>query len=197
MHPYARVVLNVFLRSKPTRITAEELRDRLTAALVEALPSVPVTCEVGNGVEVVLRWADGPSAATVADLVASVVNWDVRTVGAQAAKAGAPAVLLDRRFSPEAVAVAVIRYQASNVRPYDSSSERAVAGLTALLEVDDPARSGYPVPDAMAALLLAAPDPDDLDERAGQDASRADRLAAKLGALGYDRLWHEAWSGVT
>lgn len=190
-------MLNVFLRSKPTRITVEELQVRLTAALTQAVPQARVACDAGGADEVVLRWTDGPAAGTVADVVATVVNWEVRTVGAPAARAGAPAVLLDRSFSPDAVAVAVIRYQASNVRPYDSTSERAAAGLTALLEVDEPARSGYPVPDAMAALLLAAPDPDDLDERAGPDASGADRLAAKLVALGYDRLWHEAWSRVT
>ena len=104
--------------------------------------------------------------------------------------------MLDRSLSDRALAVAVVRYRASNVRPYHSGSEKAVAALTELLEVDDPGRSGYPVPDAMADLLLAAPEPDALDERAGPDPSRADRLAAKLELLGYDRLWHTAWSGV-
>ena len=173
------------------------LRERLAAELASSFPEAAIETTVGAGDEVVLDWEDGPAAATVADVVARLANWEVRSVAAPPTKAGAPAVLLARRFSPDALAVAVVRYQASNVRPYDSSSPSAVERLTALLEVDDPGRSGYPVPDAMAALLLRAPDPDGLAERLGDDASPADRLAAKLGALGWDRLWHEAWSAVT
>lgn len=188
---------NVFFRSKPTRIEPGELADRLAAELDAALPGSGIEAAVGTGAEVVLSWEDGPSATAVADVVAGVANWEVRSIAAPAAKHGAPAVLLARRFSPLALAVAVVRYQASNVRPYDSTSATALERLTALLEVGDPARSGYPVPDAMAALLLAAPDPEGLEERVGDDASPADRLAAKLGALGWDRLWHEAWSRVT
>ncbi len=187
---------NVFFRSKPTRIAPGELRDRLAAALATELGGASFDVAVGDATSVVVRWDDGPAAGTVADVVAGVVNWEVRTPGAPAARDGAPAVLLARTFSDRALAVAVVRYRASNVRPYASGSEKAATGLTALLEVNAPARSGYPVPDAMADLLLAAPDPDDLHERAGVDPSRADLLAAKLEALGYDRLWHTAWSGV-
>ena len=187
----------MFFRSRPTRIEAGVLRDRLAAELASRLPGTAIDAAVGTGDEVVLSWEDGPAAGTVADAVAAVVNWEVRTVAAPAAKAGAPAVLLARRFSPRALAVAVVRYQASNVRPYDSANPSALERLIALLEVDDPGHSGYPVPDAIASLLLAAPDPDGLAERVAEDASPADRLAAKLGALGWDRLWHEAWSAVT
>ena len=187
---------NVFLRSKPTRIEPEALRVKLAEVLAAALGPPALTVEVGEGHEVVLTWTDGPSTASVVDLVAEVVNWEVRTVAAPPAKAGAPAVLLARRFSPAALAVAVVRYQASNTRPYDSSQASAVERLGALLDVDGPASSGYPVPDAMAALLLSAADPEDLDERTGPEASPADCLAAKLVALGYDRLWHEAWSAI-
>jgi hypothetical protein len=98
----------------------------------------------GESGAVVVRWEDGPAAGTVADVVAGVVNWEVRTVGAPPAKQGAPAVLLGRTLTDRALAVAVVRFRASNVRPYDSTSEKAVAALTALLEVDDPGRSGYP-----------------------------------------------------
>ena len=188
---------NVFLRSKATRIAPDDLRDRLVTVLTEALPEAGVVGHVGTGPQVVLSWRDGPAAATVADLVAGVVNWEVRIAASAPPADGAPAVILARAFSDRALAVAVVRYQASNVRPYDSTRERAVAGLRALLEIDHPDRSGYPVPDAMADLLLAAPDPPDLEERAGPDPSPADRLAAKLAAVGYDRLWHRAWSGVT
>lgn len=187
---------NVFFRSRPSRMRPEDVRDRLSAALAARLPAATIDASVDEAGSVVLTWADGPAAGAVADVVGHVVSWEVRTLGAPPGKEGAPAVLLARALSERALAVAVVRFRASNVRPYDSTSDRAVAGLTALLEVDDPARSGYPVPDAMAELLLAAPDPADLDARTGPDASRADRLAAKLEALGYDRLWTTAWSGV-
>ena len=187
---------NVFFRSKPTRVAPSELAERLGAALAERFAGTGF--DVGHGADDVrLRWEDGPAAGTVADVVGTVVNWEVRTPSAPPSKPGVPTVVLDRRFSPRALAVAVVRYQASNVRPYRSSSEQAVAGLVELLEVDDPATSGYPVPDAMADLLLAEPEPDDLHERTGPDASPADRLAAKLTAVGYDRLWSAAWSAVT
>lgn len=187
---------NVFLRSKPTRIDPDDLAHRLLPALVEQHPRTSFEVQP-NGGEVAVGWEDGPAVATVAEVVAPLANWEVRTAAAPPARAGAPAVVVERRFSDRALAVAVIRYQASNVRPYDSAAERAVAALVSLLEVDEPARSGYPVPDAMAELLLAAPDPDDLDDRLAPDATRADRLALKLSALGYDRLWATAWSDVT
>lgn len=187
---------NVFFRSKPSRVPPAELRLRLEAAFADALPGAGIEVVEGVGDEVVLSWADGPAAATVADVVGTVVNWEVRTEAAPPSKAGVPSVVLARSFSSRALAVAVVRYQASNVRPYVSTSERAVAGLATLLEVDEPARCGYPVPDAMADLLLAAPDPDGLDALAGAEASPADRLAAKLTALGYDRLWAKAWGEV-
>lgn len=187
---------NIHLRSKPTRIAPDALAERLAGVLADEHAGTEFGIRPGDAT-VTVAWEDGPAAATVADVAGTLVNWEVRTVAAPASKAGAPAVLLDRRFSPRALAVAVIRYQASNVRPYDSTSDRAVATLVRLLEVDDPARSGYPVPDAMAELLLAAPDPHDLDDQLAQAASPADRLSAKLSALGYDRLWSTAWSGLT
>lgn len=187
---------NVFFRPKPSRVTPAELRARLEAALAEALPGAGLAVDEGTGDEVVLRWEDGPAAGTVAGVVQAVVNWEVRAAGAPPSKPGAPSVVLVRSFSPRALAVAVVRYQASNVRPYDSSNERAVAGLADLLEVDEPARSGYPVPDAMADLLLAAPEPAELEEGLPDGTSPADRLATKLTAVGYDRLWSRAWGGV-
>lgn len=189
-------VPNVFLRSKPTRIDPGDLAHRLLAALAERHPGTSFQVQPRDG-EVTVGWEDGPAVATMTEVVAPLANWEVRTAAAPPARAGAPAVIVQRRFSDRALAVAVIRYQGSNVRPYDSAVEPAVTALVSLLEVDEPARSGYPVPDAMAELLLAAPDPDDLDDRLAPDATRADRLALKLSALGYDRLWATAWSDVT
>lgn len=178
---------NVFFRARPTKLGAAEA----AARVAELLPDVAV--EVA-GDDVALSWEDGPAAASVAAAVATVVNWEVRTPSQPSERPG-PSVLVRRTFSPAALAVAVVRHQGSSVRPYDSSDPRAVASLSGLLEIDGPARSGYPVVDAMATLLLDAPDPDGLAVPDG--ASPADRLSAKLQAVGYDALWARAWSSVT
>ena len=178
---------NVFFRQRPTKLPAEEAAERIAAALDGA-----VSASV-EGADVVLTWEDGPSASTVAAVVGPIVNWEVRG-RSQAAERPGPAVLVARRFSPAALAVAVVRYRGSSVRPYDSSVPTAVATLSALLDIDEPARCGYPVVDAMAAFLVEAPD---VAVVVADDASPADRLAAKLTALGYDALWNRAWSTVT
>jgi hypothetical protein len=187
------VAPNVFFRARPTKLPPDEARRRLDDALGAAFPAAGMAVRLEDGVPVV-AWEDGPAGMQVADVTGSVVNWEVRSLGLRPGRAGAPAVLLDRAFSAPALAVAVIRHQASHVRPFSSTDERAVADLSALLETDDPARSGYPVVDAMAALLLEAPEPDDLAVPEG--ATPADRMAAKLTALGYDALWAVAWKGI-
>ena len=184
---WAAVAPNVFFRPRPTKLAPDEV----AARLAPLLPGVVVETD---GADVVLSWEDGPAAATMADVVATVVNWEVRTPSQPPGRPG-PAVLVRRTFSPAALAVAVVRHQGSSVRPYDSADPKAVASLSGLLEVDGPQRSGYPVVDAMAALLVEAPDPDGLSVADG--ASPADRLSAKLRALGYDALWARAWSSVT
>ena len=152
-----------------------------------------MTVVLDEGVPVVV-WEDGPGGMRVADVVGTVVNWEVRSRGLRADRPGAAAVMLDRSFSAPALAVAVIRHQASHVRPFASTDESAVASLSSLLETDDPGHSGYPVVDAIATLLLDAPDPDGMVVPDG--ATRADRMAAKLTALGYDALWAVAWKGI-
>ena len=184
---------NVFFRPRPTKLGPDEAAGRLETALVAAFPTAALEVRLEGGMPVV-AWRDGPAGARVADVIASVVNWEVRSRGPGAARAGGPAVLLARSFSAPALAVAVIRHQASHVRPYASTDDGAVASLSALLEVDDPAVSGYPVVDAMAALLLDAPGPESLSLPDG--ATPADRMAAKLTALGYDALWAVAWKGI-
>jgi hypothetical protein len=125
----------------------------------------------------------------VAELAGGLVNWEVRGARTPPEREGAPAVLLDRSLSDAALAVAVVRFAGSHPRPYDSARPEAVADLGQLLDVDGPARSGYPVVDRMAELLLERRPPD----AAGPDASPADHLAAALTALGYDALWAVAW----
>lgn len=184
---------NVFFRPRPTKLGPEEAVLRLGSALGAAFPSAGLEVRLDGGIPVV-AWHDGPAGERVAGVIGSVVNWEVRTRRPAAARAGGPAVLLDRSFSAAALAVAVIRHQASHVRPYASTDEGAVASLSALLEVDDPALSGYPVVDAMATLLLEAPEPGGMT--LPDDATPADRMAAKLTALGYDTLWGIAWKGI-
>ena len=183
----------MFFRQRPTKLAPDEAGRRLEEAIGAAFPSAGIGVRLDDGVPVVV-WCDGPSGSRVADVIGSVVNWEVRSRGLRAGRPGAPAVLLDRSFSAPALAVAVIRHQASHVRPFASTDEGAVASLTALLETDDPGQSGYPVVDAMARLLLEAPEPDGL--ALPEDATPADRMAAKLTALGYDAIWAVAWKDM-
>jgi len=183
--------MSVFFRPRPTKVEPEELRRRLSAALADELPGAVVEVRT-DGTTAVLSWDDGPATSAVAGVVAGVVNWEVRAASAPAARPG-PAVLLERRLSDAALAVAVVRYAGSNVRPYSSEDPRAVERLGLLLDEDEPATSGYPVVDRMAALLLEGAAPEHAEGTA-PGATRADRLAASLTALGYDALWRVAWS---
>jgi hypothetical protein len=180
--------MSVFFRSRPTRVEPEDLRRRLQAALDERWPdaSFEVGLDEGNPV---IAWHDGPAPSAVTEVVGGLVNWEVRGVRTAPERPGAPAVLLDRSLSDAALAVAVVRFAGSHPRPYDSSRPAAVEDLGGLLDVDDPARSGYPVVDRMAELLLERRPSDVADP----DASPADHLAAALTALGYDALWAVAW----
>lgn len=142
-----------------------------------------------------VRWHDGPAEATVAGVVGELPGWrlvvalDATDAAAVAAEDRRQPLWLRRTFSDEALAVAVIRFQASSVRPYDSTRDGAEATLRDLLDVDDPVRSGYPLTDAMADLLLG-------DPPAADDSSptRADAWARRLTELGYDRLWNQAYA---
>jgi hypothetical protein len=184
--------MSVFFRPRPTRVEPEDLRRRLLAALAERWPDGGFEVRLDDGTPVV-AWHDGPAAGSVAGVVAGLVNWEVRGVAMAPERPGAPAVLLDRSLSDAALAVAVVRFAGSNVRPYDSANPKAVETLGRLLDEDDPATSGYPVVDRMAELLLERGDP----AAGGPDASRADHLAAALTALGYDAVWRVAWTELT
>ena len=184
--------VSVFFRSRPTRVDPEDLRRRLAAAVAERWPGADVEVHLDGGTPVI-GWHDGPAATSMTALVAELVNWEVRGVAVPPARPGAPAVLLDRTLSDGALAVAVVRFAGSNVRPYDSGDPKAVETLGRLLDEDDPATSGYPGVDRRAELLLERRAP----EAAGPGASRADHLAAALTALGYDALWRVAWAELT
>ena len=169
-----------------------EVRAAIEAASATRFPDAGVVVDDEQSV----RWHDGPAEASVAEAVGELPGWRFAVALEGHGAAGVPGdddrrspIWLRRSFSDEALAVAVVRFQASAVRPYDSSREGSEARLRDLLDVDDPARSGYPITDAMAALLLADPPVDD-------DASptRADAWSRRLTELGYDRLWNQAYA---
>lgn len=168
-----------------------EVRAAVEAALGRDLPGTAFTVDDEPSV----TWHDGPAEATVAGVVGELPGWrlvvalDATDAAAVAAEDRRQPLWLRRTFSDEALAVAVIRYQASSVRPYDSAREGAEAVLRDLLDVDDPARSGYPLTDAMADLLLADPPPAD-----DGSPTRADAWSRRLTDLGYDRLWNQAYA---
>jgi hypothetical protein len=164
------------------------------ARILTALEAVPEGQLVkADEREPVLRWRDGPGESTLARAVGEVTGWEY-SLWQPELDDEASTVWLDRAFSTEALAVAVIRYRASHPLPYDSSRDTARADLRQILDTDAPARSGYPLTDAMATFLLEEADPPGV---ALDDApTRADRLAQKLTALGYDDLWNRAYAGV-
>ncbi|MBL8775697.1 MAG: hypothetical protein JNK12_07195 [Acidimicrobiales bacterium] len=169
-----------------------EVRAAIEAATSRRFPAADVTVDD----EPSIRWHDGPAEASVAEAVGELPGWRFAVALAGPDGAGAPAgddrrspIWLRRTFSDEALAVAVVRFQASAVRPFDSTREGAEARLRDLLDVDDPATSGYPLTDTMAALLLADPPaPDDVSP------TRADAWSRRLTELGYDRLWNRAYA---
>ena len=176
------------LSSKPTW---PQLRAQVVGALGESFPDLAVAV-AGEDEPPALTWHDGPAEGTVAVLVGEVPGWQIES-GVLGPDPDAPSrprtatLVLHRTFSDRALAAGVVRYQASNVRPYDPDRPGARERLWAILEEDDPADSGYPLVDAMATMLLDGVDLTGVDDRAAL-------LAARLTELGYDRLWSKAWS---
>lgn len=187
------------------RLQRRRSRDEVVAALAH----LATTRFAGRGLAVqddagepvVLAWTAGPSPSAVADAVGEVLGdlagWEVQLVlpGQATPPATGPQHLVLRRdLDDAALAVAVVRFQGSRGRPFRSDAERDRAPMHDLLDVDDPARSGYPVVDAMAALLLAEPEP--AGEPPRPLPAPLDRMSWRLEAAGYDRLWATAWAGV-
>lgn len=169
-----------------------EVRAAIEAATTARFPGAGVVVDD----EPSIGWHDGPAEASVAEAVGELPGWRFAVDleggdgdGATGDDDRRSPIWLRRTFSDEALAIAVVRFQASAVRPYDSTRDGAESRLRDLLDVDDPAVSGYPLTDAMAALLLA-------DPPAADDASptRADAWSRRLTALGYDNLWNQAYA---
>jgi hypothetical protein len=145
---------------------------------------------VDGGVPIV-AWVDGPAVATVAARVGDVTGWQWgRDIGENVGENIAENIIVARRsFSVRSVATALVRFYGSEGRHYSSEDERRRPIFDALLEIDDPARSGYPIVDAVVELLLAQPDlPTEPD---------VDALSAALRAARYERLWEQAYVAVS
>lgn len=175
-----------------TKPTWEELRSRLVEELDVAFPATAFELA---GDEPVVSWFEGPAEGSVAAAVGDVPGWRVESslLGPDPdAPAGGSRILrFVRSFSDAAWALAVVRFQASGVRPFERARPGALDRLWAILEEDDPATSGYPLTDAIRDLLMAAPDPE-----GEPPADPAEFWAWKLAAIGYDRLWSQAWATV-
>jgi hypothetical protein len=173
-----------------------ELRERVGSVLAAAHPDVRFALADPDA-DPSVGWHEGPAETRVAELVGPLPGWSMVSawLGADpdAGPPSGPVLLLRRTFSERALALAVVRYRASHPRPYSAASDVARRRLWAILDEDDPARSGYPLTDAIADLLLASPDPDCGPEPV---ADPAERLARRLEAAGYDRLWNRAWAST-
>jgi hypothetical protein len=175
-----------------TKPTWDELRPRLVDALVAAFPATPFSF---GDTDAVVSWHEGPAEGSVAAVMGDVPGWACEStmLGPDPnAASGVRVVRFERSFSDAALALAVVRYQASGVRPFERARPGAVERLWAILEEDDPSSSGYPITDAIRDLLVAAPDPAGV---AWSDDA-AERWAQKLAAIGYDALWNRAYASV-
>lgn len=143
----------------------------------------------------VAAWTDGPGPETVAAAIGPPAGWTLVAgpPGGDVAAAG-PVLHLDRTLSDPAVAVCLVRFYASRGRHWHSDDSPAHQEVwRTLTGADDPQRCPYPIPAAIAGLLLEAPDPPGLPG----GPTRADVLSAKLAAVGYERLWAVAFARVS
>lgn len=176
-----------------------DLRDAVVAAL-RGEPAGAAVDVSGPGDPPELSWTDGPSFSTVSAAVGSPPGWTVAfwpdVLPAPQPPDERPLLLLHRRFSEAALAVAVCRFAGSNVRPFDSTNPAHHARMAAILDVDDPATCAYPLVARMAALLLDARPEAEAEAGPATTPNPADRLSLLLASLGYEALWSRAWLDV-
>ena len=175
-----------------TRPSWPELRARLADALPPAFPSTEFALS-DDAATPEVSWHEGPAEGSVAAAVGDVPGWRVESVllgpDPDAANALTP-LRLARSFSDRAWALAVVRFQACDVRPFDRTRPGAAEKLWAILEEDDPTAPRWPLVEAITDLLVADPEP--VGPPAG--GTEADHWSWKLQAIGYDRLWSRAWA---
>lgn len=137
-------------------------------------------------VDGVLTWQDGPSlGAMAAHLQASIgpvrlvvsdylgSSWDSERHASRA-----PSVTVDRTLSPEALLVVVLRAWGA-WGPLGAHSAAPPDALARVAETP----GDYPIPAAMARILVAR----------GASPQRPSEAIEAVGAVGYERLWAEAW----
>lgn len=154
-----------------------------TAFAIAALEEIPA-----------VSWTDGPAGETFVDVVGELPGWTLVAgdPGGDVAAAG-PTLFVRRDLSERAAAVAVVRFYAAHGRHWSAAEGPAGRDAwRALVNIDDPATCGFPIPDMIAALLLDAPDPGGLPPGAPPE----EVLAAKLAAVGYEKLWAVAFAAV-
>ena len=185
-----------WLRSRPDPPSWSEVRE----ALRDAAGHYPdVVFEIaGPDAVPAVSWMDGPAGETFVDAVGELPGWTLMAgdPGGDVSVSG-PVLYVRRDLSDAALAVAVVRFYGAQGRHWSSSEGTAGReAWRAVTQIDDPARSGYPIPDTMAALLLDEPDPEGIVRSAHDTMSRADAMAAKLAGVGYEKLWAVAFAAV-
>lgn len=141
-----------------------------------------------------VSWTDGPAGETFVDVVGELPGWTLVAgdPGGDVAAAG-PTLFVRRDLSERAAAVAVVRFYGAHGRHWSAAEGPSGRDAwRALVNIDDPATCGFPIPDMIAGLLLDAPDPGGLPV----DGPTEELLAAKLAAVGYEKLWAVAFAAV-
>ena len=182
--------------SRIPRLSRRPGRDEVRRR-VEVLGAGFEVADDGAG-PVVVAWRLGPAPSTVLGALGDLPGWGVSAPppGLAGEPGPDPSLVLRRSLSTRALAVGEVRFQASAGRPWSSLSARDHDRFGAILDADHPAveRSGYPVVDVMADLLLECADPPPAPREL---PTEADELAWRLEAAGYDRLWAVAWSRIS
>jgi hypothetical protein len=141
-----------------------------------------------------VRWHEGPAIATVVALVGDTPGWEWRAVSPAIEPSEPPpgdggVIWVRRSLSRQALAVALVRFYGAMGRHFTTDDERGRQRFAEICDHDDPALSGYPIVDHVAAALLRSPQTDPA-------MSHIDELSAALKSIGYERLWSEAFKAI-
>ena len=141
-----------------------------------------------------VAWHEGPSIATVQAAAGETPGWEWAAMAPDVEvplppPSTTPVIWVRRSYSVRALATGLVRFHAAHGRIFTTADQRGRETFARLVDVDDPARSGYPIVDLMVDLLLDRPDPDPQPPT----GSAIDDLAGKLRRLGYDNLWAVAY----
>lgn len=181
-----------WLRSRADVPDWDDVRAHVVAAA--ALYDSTVFTIAAPDREPAVSWTDGPAGETFAEAIGDLPGWTLVAgdPGGDVTPSG-PVLFVRRDLSDQATAVAVVRFYGAQGRHWSAAEGPAGReAWVALTATDDPATSGYPIADMVARLLLEAPEPGGIPAV----GSRAEILAAKLAAIGYEKLWAVAFSAA-